>query len=782
MRITSSAVAAVSAVACYSSGVMALNTAVKRVARTSSTARRIPLAMVSTTMTGAASDAKATEANNPLMDQGGLPKFSKIEPYHLSPAVSALLAQLETDFENLEAKLTSETTYDDVVPVVERIQDPLGYAWGVAGHLNGVKNGEELRKAYEENQPGVVKAMTKFSQSRPLYDALEGIQKSWDTETALDFEESQKMRAVSNTVRGMKLGGVGLEGEVKEKFNEMKMKLAELSTKFSNNVLDETKAFSLTIDDVKEVERVPPSALAMWSQSHAMHKATRAGEENENASETKKIDPAAGPWRITLDGPSYIAAMSHLPSRSLREKVYRAYLTRASDFSSDESKSNVPLIHEILSLKHEMATMLGYDNYAEQSLEAKMAPDVSSVAELSDFIREKALPAAERELGEITALARAKGGEEYAESNMEKLQPWDVTYWSERLKESKFDLTEEQLRPYFALPAVLDGMFGLVKRIFNIEVRMADGDVEVWHPDVRFFNVYDVESNEHIASFYLDPYSRPENKRGGAWMDVCIGKSDACDRKVPVAYLTCNGSPPVGETPSLMTFREVETLFHEFGHGLQHMLTRAAVGDVAGINGVEWDAVELPSQFMENWCYDRPTVYGFANHYETGEPLPDDMFNKLKEQKTYGAGMMACRQLYFGMLDMELHSSFDPKKATEKDGETIFDVQKRMAAKYVPYSMPLEEDRFLCTFGHIFGGGYAAGYYSYKWAEVMSADAFGAFEDVGLDKEDEVKKVGKRFRDTVLSLGGGVEPMEVFTRFRGREPNPEALLRHNGLV
>jgi oligopeptidase A len=479
--------------------------------------------------------------------------------------------------------------------------------------------------------------------------------------------------------------------------------------------------------------------------------------------------------------PSYIAAMSHLPDRDLREKIYRASLTRASEIG-DGDKNNIPLIYEILKIKQEMAKLLGFENYAEQSLARKMAPSVESVRELSDLILEKALPAAEKEMAEILALARETGGDEYSEANMEKLAPWDLTYWSERLKESKFDLTEEELRPYFALPAVLDGMFGLVKRIFNIEVRPADGQAEVWNDDVMFFNVHDVDSGKHIASFYLDPYSRPENKRGGAWMDVCIGKSKAVKRDIPVAYLTCNGSPPVGDKPSLMTFREVETLFHEFGHGLQHMLTTAEEGDVAGINGVEWDAVELPSQFMENWCYDRPTIYGFAKHYATGEPLPEDMFNKLCEQKTFNAGMMACRQLLFGQLDMELHSNFDPVAAEKGEGESIFDVQRRMAEKYSPYNMPIDEDRFLCAFNHIFGGGYAAGYYSYKWAEVMSADAFGAFEDVGLDNEEEVKKVGRKFRETVLSLGGGVPPMDVFKEFRGREPNPEALLRHNGLA
>merc|ERR1712127_937856 len=412
------------------------------------------------------------------------------------------------------------------------------------------------------------------------------------------------------------------------------------------------------------------------------------------------------------------------------------------------------------------------------SFHSKMAPDVESMGNLSNLILEKALPAAEKELAAATALARETGGDQYSESNLEKLAPWDTSFWVERLKEKTFDLKEEELRPYFALDAVLKGMFELIERIFGVEVRAANGDVEVWHPDVQFFKLHDKETDTHVASFYLDPFSRPADKRGGAWMADCLGKSEALDIDIPVAYLTCNGSPPVGDKPSLMTFREVETLFHETGHGLQHMLTKASVGDVAGINGVEWDAVELPSQFMENWCYDEPTVYGFAKHYETGEALPKEMFEKLKQQKTFNAGMMACRQLYFGQMDMELHSKFDP---TNDEGETIFDVQKRIAEKYSPYNMPLEEDRFLCAFGHIFAGGYSAGYYSYKWAEVMSADAFGAFEDVGLDNDEEVIKVGKQFRDTVSSLGGAVPPSDVFKQFRGRDPSPDALLRHNGL-
>lgn len=742
------------------------------------------------------------ERPNPFLQHHALPRFYTCTPDHLTPAMTELVKQLGEDFSALETRLSSEDSncsYDDILPEVERMQHPVAYAWGIAGHLMGVANSAQLRDSYEENQPAVVKAFTKFSQSRALFDALTDIEEQWKNENDdakdaadEDFYRKQKLRAVENTLRDMKLGGVGLEGDAKNRFNEIKLRLAELSTSFSNNVLDATKTFHLDVVDANDVRDVPESARAMWSVAFA----------------TSEIKPAAekGPWRITLDAPSYIAAMSHIPNREIRERIYKARLIRASEFDGDvatntdddkgestsvskdekdvsetpKSMNNVPHIYEILKLKKERAQMLGFQNPAEVSLASKMAPSVKSVIELSNLILEKALPAAQRELEEITALARAEGGEEYSPENIESLMPWDITFWSERLKEKKFDLKEEDLRPYFALPSVLEGLFGLVARLFNIEVRKANGEAPVWHEDVSFFKIYDKDTEQHIASFYLDPYSRPATKRGGAWMNDCVGKSEALRKDIPVAYLICNGTSPVDDKPALMTFREVETLFHEFGHGLQHMLTRATVGDVAGINGIEWDAVELPSQFMENWCYDRNTIYGFAKHYETGEPLPEDMFEKLKEQKTYGAGMGACRQLLFGLMDMELHSNFDAE-AFANGGESIFDVHRRIAAKCTPYSPPLEEDRFLCSFSHIFAGGYSAGYYSYKWAEVMSADAFGAFEEVGLENEDKVKEIGRKFRETVLSLGGGIEPMTVFKEFRGREPSPEALLRHNGL-
>ena len=551
MRINHSAVLLMAAAPVCSRAFSGLKTGFKRFSRSS-------LAMVS-----------STAVENPLLLQDSLPKFESIEPSQLTPAVTDLLDKLESDFASFESKISEDgfdASFDNVLPELEKMQFPLGYVWGVAGHLQGVKNGDDLRKVYEENQPKVVTAMTQFSQSAPIFGALSAIEEAWGKEASGgdDFYTRQKKRAVSNSLLSMKLGGVGLEGEEKERFNQIKLRLAEIGTSFSNNVLDSTKVFSLDVEDASIVAGVPSSARGMWANNYKMAMAAE-GKEVEASLEN-------GPWRLTLDAPSYIAAMQHIPDRATREKVYKAFLTRASEFTKTEDgsdKNNVPLIYEILKLKYERSKMLGFANPAEMSLATKMAPSVDSVKELSELILEKALPAAERELEEITAYARANGGEEYSDDNLEKLLPWDTTFWSERLKESKYDLKEEELRPYFALDSVLEGMFSLVERIFNIEVKRADGEAEVWNKDASFFKVYDKDSGKQIASFYLDPYSRPADKRGGAWMDVCIGKSEACSRDIPVAYLTCNGSPPVGDTPSLMTFREVETLFHEFGHGLQ---------------------------------------------------------------------------------------------------------------------------------------------------------------------------------------------------------------------
>jgi oligopeptidase A len=691
-------------------------------------------------------------ADNALLMQEGLPKFSKIEANVVEPAVQKCINDMMTDFKSLESQLDESSAqdkaklYEETVEKLEKIQFPLSYSWGVVGHLMGVKNSDELREVHQTMQPKVVETMQSMSQSRPLYDAMLSIQKdagAWDSLT------EPQQRIVNSSILSMQQSGVGLDTEQREEFNKLQLEAAGLSTKFSNNLLDSTKAFRLKITDKEKLKGLPPSALALAAQ-----------QSGENAT------AEAGPWTLTLDIPSYLPSMQHLQDRALREQLYRAYLTRASEGPTDNSN----IILRILQVRKKMAQMLGQPNWAEVSLLKKMAPSVERVEELTEMLRQRSFPGAEKELAELQAFAEK-------EYNFEgKLQLWDVSFFSERLREKLYSFTDEELRPYFPMQEVLKGLFELAQRLFDVKIVAADGQEEVWHPDVQFFKVFDANSEQHMASFFLDPYSRPADKRGGAWMDVCVGRSKVMNRK-PVAYLTCNGSPPVGTTPALMTFQEVETLFHEFGHGLQHMLTTVEDAEAAGINGVEWDAVELPSQFMENWCYDERTVMGFAKHHETGEQLPKELFTKIKEAKKFQASMIMLRQLYIGQLDMALHDKFDPDAAEASP----FALQKEIAEKFTVLK-PLPEDRFLCGFGHIFAGGYAAGYYSYKWAEILSADSFAAFEEAGLENDGDVRRIGRKFRDTVLSMGGGKHPSEVFKAFRGRDPSPEALLRHSGLA
>ena len=598
-------------------------------------------------------------------------------------------------------------------------------------------------------QPMIIKTSNKISQSKKLYEALEKIKKS------RSLTKIQK-RIVESSVHSMFLSGIGLEDGKKEKFNDIKLKLADLSTSFSNNVLDSTKEFSLYIENDLQMEKLPLSALELYSQ--------QAKDKFPNST------PKNGPWKITLDIPSYLPIMLHHPDSSLREKLYKAYICRASEGNFN----NLPVIEEILSLKKELSQLLGYNNYAELSLSKKMASTVEQIEELLNMLAEKAKPHAIKDYNKVFSYASNR------DSCIDKLYLWDLPYWSERYKESSLQFKEEELKPYFPLESVLKGLFDLANNLFNIEIKEVDlskENIDVWDKSVKFFRIKDVQSNEEIASFFLDPYSRPSEKRGGAWMDSCVDKNKYLSKNA-IAYLVCNGSPPIknkdGTTkPSLMTFNEVETLFHEFGHGLQHMLTRVEDGGASGINNIEWDAVELPSQFMENWCYHKPTVMGFAKHYVTNEPLPEDLFEKILKQKTFMMGGGMCRQIYFSVLDLYLYSGL-------KKDEKIMDVQKRIAGKYLIHPI-LDQDRFLCSFSHIFAGGYSAGYYSYKWAEIMSADAFSAFEEIDLNDSKKVKRVGKRFRDTILSLGGGEHPSEVFKKFRGRDPTTDALIRHNGL-
>lgn len=690
--------------------------------------------------------ANATITDNPLLIGKGLPPFDKIKPVHIVPAITEILKQLETDLTKLEQDVTP--TWNGLVEPLTAMEEKLGWSWGIVGHLMSVKNSPEIREAYDQMQPEIVKFYNKLSQSKPLYEAFKGIKEGAEWHKL----EPAQQRIIESSLRDFELSGVGLEGEAKERFNQIQLELAELSTKFSNNVLDATKAFKLKLTEPKDVEGLPPSALGLMAQ-------TAKAEGNENAT------PENGPWVVTLDYPSYVPFMKYANNRELREKLYKAFISRAADGEWD-NRGN---IDRILELRTEKANILGFDTFAELSLARKMATDVAAVEKLQEELRVASYDAAIAEFAELKAFA-----------GTDDLKHWDVSYWSEKQREAKFDFSEEELRPYFSLPKVLEGLFGLANRIFGVTITAADGQAPVWHKDVRYFQIAD-ETGEAIAFFYLDPYSRPAEKRGGAWMNDCIGRAKMTvegktETRLPIAYLICNQTPPVADKPSLMTFNEVTTLFHEFGHGLQHMLTTVDYVGASGINNVEWDAVELPSQFMENWCYDRPTLFGMAKHYETGETLPEEYYQKLLAAKNYMSGSAMLRQLHFGILDLELHHNYQPGGKETPNG-----VRDRLA-KTTTVLQPLAEDNFLCSFGHIFAGGYAAGYYSYKWAEVLSADAFAAFEEAGLEDETAIKSVGKRFRNTVLSLGGSLHPLEVFRSFRGREPQTEPLLRHSGLL
>ena len=693
---------------------------------------------------------------NPLLDNSPLPNFDAILPDHVEPGMQQLLARLEASLVDLEQDPTP--TWAGLVEPLERIDDELSDRWRVVAHLTSVANSDALRAAYAAVEPQLVRFAVRLGQSRPIYDALCALRDGPDG-ASLD---APQQRIVALLIRDAKLAGVGLDGDARERFNEIQTELADLSTRFSNHVLDATKAFATTLRHRDEVAGLPESALQLAAQS-----ASEAGETSAT--------PADGPWRITLDQPSFEAFMHHSRRRDLREQLYRAYITRASEGELD----NAPLIRRILQLRSEAAGLLGYDDYAQLSMATKMAPGVEAVDTLLEELRTASFDAAHRDLADLQAFARAHSELETNGTGAPALTHWDLHFWSERLREERYAYSEEELRQYFPLPRVLDGMFELARRLFGVDIREADDPVPVWHPDVRFFRVTG-EDGQPLAAFYLDPFSRPAEKRGGAWMNECTGRSRLFTNpdggpRLPVAYLVCNQSPPLDGTPSLMRFREVETLFHEFGHGLQHMLTQVDYGFASGIHNVERDAVELPSQFMENWCYHRDTLLGLSGHHETGASLPDALYEKICAARTYRAGSLMLRQLYFGFTDLALHHGYDPS------GEpTAFDVQRTVARKTSPLP-PIPEDRFLCSFTHIFAGGYAAGYFSYKWAEVLSADVFAAFEEAGLDDAAAVAEVGRRFRDTVLGLGGSRPAMEVFTAFRGREPDTTALLRHTGL-
>jgi oligopeptidase A len=685
--------------------------------------------------------------NNPLLIGKGLPPFADILPEHVVPAIEQILETVNAELTELEQNL--RPTWAGLIEPSDRLREKLSWAWGIINHLMAVKNSPELRIAYEKSQPGVIQFFSRMGQSKLLYAELKAIRAS----TNWASMSKAQQRIISAGIRNAELSGVGLTRKKAERFNNIQIELAALSTQFSNNLLDATKEFHLDLADLADVDGLPLRFLEQLAQ------ASRAGGQ-------EAATPENGPWRITLDSPIYVPFMRYSKQRHLREKVYKAFVARASSGEKD----NCGNIEQILTLRREMSQILGFSSFAELSLSNRMAPNVAAVENLLESLRKVSFPAAKKERQELQDFAQSK------DSEVTELQNWDIPFWAGLLREQKYDFNDEELRPYFPLEQVLSGLFDLSKKLFGIEVTACDGQVPIWHPDVRYFKVE--EDGETIAYFYLDPYSRSTDKRG-VFVEECIARAKFTDEeavRLPVAYLVCDQTPPVGGKPSLMSFGEVQMLFHEFGHTLQHMLTTVDYAGCSGFRNVELDAIELPSQFMENWCYHRLTLLSMGKHYETGEPLPDHYYDKLVAAKNFMSGGAMLWQIHFSWIDIALHHEY-----VAGTGRTANDLLLDIA-KTTTVATPIPEDRFLCCFNHIFDGSYAAGYYSYKWAEVLSADAFAVFEDVDLDDPQTLEGNGRRFRDTVLALGGGEEPLIVFKSFRGREPDPTALLRHSGLL
>uniref|UniRef100_A0A7N1A6I8 oligopeptidase A n=1 Tax=Kalanchoe fedtschenkoi TaxID=63787 RepID=A0A7N1A6I8_KALFE len=677
------------------------------------------------------------EENNPLLTNFVFPPYDIIEPRHVRPAMRLLLADLERDLIELESVV--EPVWSKLVLPLERITDRLCAVWGIVNHLSAVKSSPELRAAIEEIQPEKVEFQLRLGQSRPIYLAFKTIRESHDWHSLNDAQK----RIVQGKLKEANLNGVSLDDPEREKFNNIQQELEKLSLKFVENMLDATKNYEKLITDKKEIEGLPATALAMAAQ-----KAVSKGYEEATAGN--------GPWVLTLDGPSYRSVMQHVRNRSLREELYRAYIARASsgDFN------NTPLIERILELRFEKAKLLGFKNYAEVSMEMKMAT-IDQAEKLIERLCSACWDSAVKDMEEIEFLAQAQSAMEG-----DRLNHWDIHFWSERLRECKYDLSEEESRQYFSLPRVLKGLFSLAEMLFDIHIEAADGQAPVWNEDVQFYCIKDKFGNPE-AYFYLDPYSRPSEKQGGAWVDAVVTRSRALSTngssiRLPVSHIVCNQTPPMGAQPGLMTLRE-------------HLLTKQDESLVSGTRGIEWDAVELPSQFMEYWCYQRDCLRRIAQHYQTGRDLPEHYLFKMLSAKTFRSGSEMLRQLRFASIDLELHTKYTPGGS-----ESVYDFDQRVGKK--THVIPLlPEDRFLCSFSHIFHDQYEAGYYSYQWAEVLAADAFSAFEEVGLDNEKAVKEMGFIFRDTVLALGGGLHPLEVFVKFRGREPSPEPLLKYMGL-
>ncbi|WP_422136117.1 oligopeptidase A [Endozoicomonas sp. ALD040] len=679
--------------------------------------------------------------SNPLLETCELPPFAKIKPEHIKPAVETIIAESEQAVDALLADKNQTFSWKTLQEPMDSLGDRLNQAWSPVGHMNAVVNTDELRDAYNACLPLLCEYSTWLGQNQDLYQAYLTLSESEGFE---NLDKAQK-KVITDNLRDFKLAGVALPQEKKARYGDIQKRLSELTSKFSDNVLDATMAWSKLITDESELVGLPESALA----------GARQLAESKGHSEG---------WMLNLDFPSYFPVITYADNRELREEVYTAFSTRASDQGPNAGEfDNSGNINEILKLRQELAELLGFNNYAEYSLATKMADSTDKVVAFLEDLASKSKPQAEKELNELKAFAKAEHG-------AEDLQAWDIGYYGEKLRQQRYAISQEELRPWFPSEKVVNGMFSVVERLFGITFDKVT-DVETWHKDVGFFNV--IRDGEVIGRFYLDLYAR-EHKRGGAWMGECRVRRRIGDKvQLPVAYLTCNFTPPVGNQPALLTHDEVVTLFHEFGHGLHHMLTRVDYSAVSGINGVAWDAVELPSQFLENWCWEEEGLALISGHFETGEPLPEDKLDKLLAAKNFQSAMMMVRQLEFSLFDFKLHKDFSKSVSEGKTVQAVLDEVRSQ----VSVVMPPAFNRFQHGFSHIFAGGYAAGYYSYKWAEVLSADAFSRFEEEGIFN----RQTGESFLHEILEKGGSAEPMELFVNFRGREPEVDALLRHSGI-
>ncbi|WP_440866471.1 oligopeptidase A [Symbiopectobacterium purcellii] len=676
---------------------------------------------------------------NPLLTPFTLPPFSAINIDDIVPAVQSALADCRSAVERVVAQ-GAPFTWENLCQPLAESDDRLGRLFSPIGHLNAVKNSPELRTAYEQCLPLLSEYRTWVGQHTGLYQAYRDL-KEGAHYAALSVAEK---KAVDNTLRDFELSGIGLPPEKQKRYGEIAARLSELGAQYSNNVLDATMGWNKHITDVAQLEGMPESALAA-----AAAQAEAKGLEG---------------WLLTLDIPSYLPVMTYCANQALREEMYRAYATRASDQGPNAGQwDNSEVMAEELALRHELAQLLGFGSFADKSLATKMAENPQQVLDFLNDLATRARPQGEAELAQLRAFAKAHYG-------AGELQPWDITYYSELQKQHLYTISDEQLRPYFPEQRAVEGLFEVVKRIYGITAKERH-DVDVWHPEVRFFDLFD-ENGGLRGSFYLDLYAR-EHKRGGAWMDDCAGRLRKSNGELqkPVAYLVCNFNRPVNGKPALFTHDEVTTLFHEFGHGLHHMLTQIDTAGVAGISGVPWDAVELPSQFMENWCWEPEALAFISGHYETGEPLPQAMLDKMLAAKNYQAALFILRQLEFGLFDFRLHAEYDPAKGAQIL-PTLADVKAKVAVVPSP-----SWNRFPHAFSHIFAGGYAAGYYSYLWADVLAADAYSRFEEEGIFN----RTTGQSFLDNILSRGGSEAPMDLFKRFRGREPQLDAMLHHYGI-